>query len=114
MKKYDSDSFMNEEIKKRIKKNEAKKHEKLRELNSIDDYNDNTKGSKIIMYLLLAITFVSVICYFAVTLIYSKNVVEGFRLDNEVIFVLASTRFEPFFASTDVGFKMLYTLNPSV
>jgi len=76
MKKYDSDSFMNEEIKKRIKKNEAKKHEKLRELNSIDDYNDNTKGSKIIMYLLLAITFVSVICYFAVTLIYSKNVVE--------------------------------------
>lgn len=76
MKKYDSDFSIDSEKLEKIKKNEEKKREKLRELNSIDEYNDKTKGSKIFMYLLLAITFVSIVCYFIVTLIYSKNIVE--------------------------------------
>lgn len=76
MKKNDNSFFMDDEKIKKLRKNEEKKREKLRELNSIDEYNDRTKGSKILMYFLLAITFVSVVCYFAVTLIYSKNVVE--------------------------------------
>lgn len=61
---------------KNIKNIDKKKKDMLREYNSIDEYNSSTKVSKILMYLLLATCFVSVVCYFIVTLIYSKNIVE--------------------------------------
>lgn len=76
MKKYDDDFFIDVDKIEKIRKNESKKQEKLRELNSIDEFNSKTKGGKLLMYLLLAMTFVGVVCYFAVTLIYSKNIVE--------------------------------------
>lgn len=76
MKRHVDDFFIDEEKLEHIRANEEKKKEKIRELRQMDPYNHKTKGSKILTYLLLSITFVSVICYFVVVVLKSKEILD--------------------------------------
>lgn len=70
-----SSSVIDEKDIEKIKQNEQKRKEKERELHQIDGYGKNS-GSKIGMYLILATTFISVVCYFIYTVIASNELIE--------------------------------------
>jgi len=75
-KKFDQDFYLDDEKLEKIRQKEKQKQEKVHELHQIDDYNKETRGSKIAMYVLLAITFVSVLSYFIYTVVQSNTIIE--------------------------------------
>jgi len=68
-------SFLDKEKLEKIKQNERKKEEKERQLHQIEG-DSKSSGGKICMYVLLAITFISVLSYFIYTVIESNAIIE--------------------------------------
>ncbi len=74
MKKKDEFDFDQEDSVEEIRK--KKRQEKERELSMLEEDERQNSGSKILMYFMLAITFVSVIVYFIFTVVQSSSLIE--------------------------------------